>query len=75
MIALDKRLHACVGFALAFPLALAGYPAEGLALAMTVGCLKEIWDAYHPLTHTADFMDFAATTLGGLAGAVVGWLL
>jgi hypothetical protein len=75
MIPLDKRLHACVGFALALPLALAGLPAEGLCLALIVGCLKELWDAYHPLTHTADFWDFAATTLGGLFGAVVGWLV
>lgn len=75
MIALDKRLHACVGFALALPLALDGYPIEGLALAIIAGAAKEAYDHAHPLTHTADVWDFAATVLGGLVGAVAGWLV
>lgn len=75
MIPRDKQLHLAVGFALAFVPAVLGFPTEGLSLAIVVGCLKELWDARHPLTHTADFWDFAATVLGGLVGSVAGWLV
>ena len=74
-IPLDKRLHFIVGLFLALPLAVMGWPFEGIALAAVVGALKEVWDRFHPLTHTADFFDFAATVFGGMAGAGIGWLL
>jgi hypothetical protein len=79
-VPLDKQAHALSGLAIVFiftafamnvttDLIASGI---GLLLAIVVGAIKEWWwDARHPATHTVDFWDFAATSLGGLAAFIV----
>lgn len=70
MIALDKQAHLLVGALIALAL---GYvlPAWiGFVVASVVGLLKEVYDYYHPKTHTCDGLDYLATAGGGLAGAL-----
>jgi hypothetical protein len=40
-----------------------------------IAALKEIYDARHPDKHTADFMDWVATVLGGVLGMLIITLL
>ena len=42
-----------------------------LLLVSVIGVAKEVYDHFHPLTHTCDFFDWLATTLGGVAGLVL----
>jgi hypothetical protein len=66
----DKQAHALAGFIIAAVLT----PFIGLYAVVVVAiiaALKEIYDALHPDSHTADFWDWVATTLGGLVGFVV----
>ena len=37
----------------------------------TIAILKEIYDYEYKSIHTPDFWDWAATTLGGILGAVI----
>ena len=70
MIALDKIAHLLVGAVIALAL---GYvlPAWiGFVVAAVIGLLKEVYDYYHPKTHTCDGMDFLATAGGGLAAVL-----
>lgn len=66
-LAHDKKLHFAVGFIICAVCAIAGYAHMGLVLAIAAGLIKEIYDLAHPLTHTADVMDFVATVVGGSA--------
>lgn len=77
--ALDKQLHmmgCCIltvtlGYWLTPSFGL--MPAAFLAAALTaiVGACKEWYDYKHPLTHTADIMDFAADAIGVSVGSFV----
>jgi hypothetical protein len=49
--------------------------AYSILVVAVIAALKEIYDARHPDKHTADFMDWVATTLGGLVGFVTVSLL
>ena len=64
----DKVYH-CLGGVVLFAIGqLFGY---GLALAILGAITKEIYDYFHPESHTADWKDAFATTLGGLLGYVI----
>ena len=43
----------------------------GLLLAVLGAVTKEIYDYRHPESHTADWKDAVATTLGGLLGYII----
>jgi hypothetical protein len=45
--------------------------AYSILVVAVIAALKEIYDARHPDKHTADFMDWVATVLGGIVGFVV----
>jgi hypothetical protein len=45
--------------------------AYSILVVAVIAALKEIYDACHPDKHTADFMDWVATVLGGIVGFVV----
>jgi hypothetical protein len=49
--------------------------AYSIAVVAIVALLKEIYDARHPDKHTADFMDWVATVLGGVLGMLIITLL
>jgi hypothetical protein len=64
----DKIYH-CLGGVVLFAIGqLFGY---GLALAIIGAVTKEIYDYFHPESHTADWKDALATTLGGLLGYII----
>jgi len=64
----DKVYH-CLGGVVLFAIGqLFGY---GLALAILGAITKEVYDYFHPDTHTADWKDAFATTLGGLLGYII----
>jgi hypothetical protein len=66
MINVDKLLHFLGGFIIAIVVSLLGYPLLALILAIVVATGKEIYDYYHPLTHTSDGLDLISTVVGGL---------
>lgn len=66
----DKQMHFMSGFIIAFLLT----PYIGfysVLIVAIIALLKEIYDYLHPESHTADFWDWFATTLGGLIGFIV----
>jgi hypothetical protein len=64
----DKVYH-CLGGVVLFAIGqLFGY---GLALAIIGAVTKEIYDYFHPESHTADWKDAVATTIGGLLGYII----
>ena len=70
----DKQMHAIGGFLIALVLT----PFIGwysVVLVAMIATAKELYDYLHPESHTADFWDWVATTLGGLVGFVVVSLL
>jgi len=68
-IPLDKQAHFLGGYALAISIGLF-YPLFGLVAALAAGILKELYDYYHPATHTCDVNDLVATVAGGLVAYV-----
>mgnify|MGYP003340796188 FL=1 len=67
-IPVDKVYH-CLGGVVLFAIGqLFGY---GLALAILGAITKEVYDYFHPESHTADWKDAFATTLGGLLGYII----
>lgn len=72
----DKQGHFISGFILFFLLLACQVPALfAVAGVSLVGVAKEVYDHYHPLEHTADVYDWLATTLGGVAGFWLWWLV
>ncbi len=70
MIAKDKRLHFAAGaFSSLAVIAVTGNPLWGLAAAAIVGAAKEAYDATGK--GRVEFMDFAATALGGAVVSAV----
>jgi hypothetical protein len=70
----DKQMHMLSGFIIAAVLT----PFIGAAsvfIVAIVAALKEVYDYMRPESHTADFYDWVATTLGGVVGFVVVSLL
>lgn len=69
MIPLDKLAHALAGAVIVLAL---GYVAPlwvAFVVAWAVAALKECYDSWHPLTHTADKIDALATTAGAISAA------
>ena len=67
----DKKLHLLAGLALSILAGLLFCPRIGLAAAAVVGALKEIvWD-WLLKKGTPELLDFVATVLGGVLGAVI----
>ncbi len=67
----DKQKHLLAGLALSLAMGLFVYPTWGLITAAVVGALKEIiWD-WLLKKGTPEFLDFVATVLGGVLGAVI----
>ena len=66
MIPIDKQLHLMGGAVIAFTVGHFLDPSIGLIAAIAAGAIKEIYDGYHPESHTEDILDFVATALGGL---------
>ncbi len=66
----DKQMHFLSGFIIAAVLT-PFIGAYSILVVAIIAALKEIYDARHPDKHTADFMDWVATTLGGVFGFVV----
>jgi hypothetical protein len=65
MIAIDKQAHFLAGAVITLAV---GYVAPVLVafiVTVVVGWAKELYDHFHPATHTADKWDFVATALGG----------
>ncbi len=70
-MAKDKRLHFIAGMALSLVAGLLFCPLTGFITAAAVGALKEIiWD-WLLKKGTPEFLDFVATVLGGVLGAVI----
>jgi hypothetical protein len=66
----DKQMHFLSGFIIAAVLT-PFIGAYSILVVAVIAALKEIYDARHPDKHTADFMDWVATTLGGVVGFVI----
>lgn len=76
LIPQDKEAHFVSGFALFFLLLACQMPPEYAVITVSLaGVIKEIYDYRHPLEHTADVYDWLATTLGGVAGFGLWWLV
>ena len=70
----DKFMHFICGLVIA-ALLTPFIGAYSILVVAIIAALKEIYDARHPDKHTADFMDWAATVLGGVVGFVITSLL
>jgi hypothetical protein len=66
----DKQMHFICGFIIAAVLT-PFIGAYSILVVAIIAALKEIYDFLHPESHTADFLDWVATTLGGVVGFVV----
>jgi hypothetical protein len=70
----DKQMHFISGLIIAAVLTpFIGF--YSVVVVAIIAALKEIYDYLHPQSHTADFWDWVATTLGGLVGFVAVALL
>jgi hypothetical protein len=69
-VPVDKFMHFICGLVIA-ALLTPFIGAYSIVVVAIIAALKEIYDARHPDKHTADFMDWVATTLGGVFGFVV----
>ncbi len=66
-IPLDKQAHALGGAVIVLASAIAGHSLMWAILVCALAALaKEVYDAFHPATHTKDAWDFVATVVGGL---------
>jgi hypothetical protein len=70
----DKQMHMLSGFIIAVLLT-PFIGAYSILVVAVIAALKEIYDARHPDKHTADFMDWVATVLGGVLGMLIITLL
>ena len=72
-VSLDKQAHFWTGSILGF----VSYIFIGcwaLVFVALIALLKEVYDYKHP-NHTADFLDWVATVLGGILGLILGEVL
>lgn len=75
MIDVDKLLHFLVGAVLVLAMGYLATPIYGLLAAVFAGAVKEFYDHYRPMKHTADVMDFYATAAGGCVGSGLVFLI
>ena len=72
----DKLLHFLGGAVIEAAALLFGIPYyKGLGAVALLAGVKELYDRLHPLRHTADWLDFLATVLGGAVVALAAYLL
>jgi hypothetical protein len=69
----DLQAHFWTGSILGF-LAFLFIGCWALVVVALIALLKEVYDYKHP-NHTADFWDWVATVLGGVAGLILGEVL
>jgi hypothetical protein len=70
MIALDKQAHFLAGAVITLAVGYVLPIVYGLAVAVLVGAIKELYDHFYPETHTVDKWDFVATAAGGGAASL-----
>lgn len=73
-VPVDKFMHFISGLLIAVILT----PFIGFYSVLIVALIalaKEVYDYLHPDLHTADIWDWVATTLGGIVGVVIVWLI
>ena len=66
----DKTLHIMCGYAIAMTFGAIFGIKFGLVLATAAGVLKELYDYFHPETHSVEIADFFATVVGGVVGCI-----
>ena len=64
MITLDKQLHFSVSYGLTLSLAFFLTIPIAALIVLAIGSFKEAFDYFHPLSHSADWMDFVADACG-----------
>lgn len=69
----DKLLHFIGGVVLFAGWHFVLTPGETLLLVAAIGFIKEAFDSLNSDKHTAEFLDFAATSAGGLVGYICAW--
>lgn len=67
----DKIMHIVCGYAIAITFGLIFRIKFGLVSATVAGALKELYDHFHPETHSVEITDFFATVVGGVVGCIV----
>lgn len=67
----DKIMHIVCGYAIAVTFGLIFGIKFSLMFATVAGALKELYDHFHPETHSVEIADFFATVAGGVAGCIV----
>ena len=66
----DKQAHFLCGLVIAAILT-PFIGAYSIVVVAIIALLKELYDFLHPESHTADFLDWVATTLGGVVAFVI----
>jgi len=70
-IHLDKQAHAISGAVIVLSMTVASQSmTRSLIVCALLALAKEIYDAYHPATHTKDVLDAVATIAGGVVAAL-----
>ena len=69
-VAEDKFMHIVCGFIITAVLT-PFIGAYSIVVVAIIALLKEIYDYLHKDIHTPDFLDWVATTLGGVLGTVI----
>ena len=69
-IPVDKQQHLLSGAILGILFA-SVFGWISILVVAIIACLKEIYDYLHKDIHTPDFLDWVATTLGGVLGTVI----
>jgi hypothetical protein len=72
-VPLDKQAHFFTGFILGF-ISYIFIGCWAILLVALIALAKEVYDYKHP-NHTADFLDWVATVLGGILGLILGEVL
>lgn len=67
----DKIMHIVCGYAIAITFGLIFGIKFGLIFATVAGALKELYDHFHPETHSVEIADFFATIVGGAVACIV----
>lgn len=66
----DKIMHIVCGYAIAITFGLIFGIKFGLVFATVAGAFKELYDYFHPETHSVEIADFFATVVGGVVGCI-----
>ena len=67
----DKIMHIVCGYAIAITFGLIFGIKFGLVFATFAGAFKELYDYFHPETHSVEIADLFATVVGGIVGCIV----